>query len=389
MTQSVRIATIALLASSLACQQHSDAGAQTASTRPTRGKATASMTVRRVQAGAPIVHVPTPDTLRGLYVNRWAALGSKLKGLIEVAKKTEVNALVIDVKDDRGFVLYRSSVPLAHEIGADTADGHWMSASKLRAALDTMIANGIYPIARIVVAKDPLLARKKLELAIKRKSDLKPWLDKNGNPWLDPHQRAIWQYAADLAREAYDLGFSEVQFDYVRFPDERRLVAETVYPLANGRSRAQVIRDQLGFLRNALKPNGMRVTADVFGLTATDTTDMGIGQRWEMFVDQVDVVLPMVYPSHFARGTYRLRNPNAHPYKTVNNALKDAIARSRPVANAAKIIPWYQDFTLGSPHYYAEQIRAQKKAGYDNGFQSWILWNPKSNYTVAALEPRT
>ena len=389
MTQSVRIATIALLASSLACQQHSDAGAQTASTRRTRGKAAASMTVRRVQAGAPIVHVPTPDTLRGLYVNRWAALGSKLKGLIEVAKKTEVNALVIDVKDDRGFVLYRSSVPLAHEIGADTADGHWMSASKLRAALDTMIANGIYPIARIVVAKDPLLARKKLELAIKRKSDLKPWLDKNGNPWLDPHQRAIWQYAADLAREAYDLGFSEVQFDYVRFPDERRLVAETVYPLANGRSRAQVIRDQLGFLRNALKPNGMRVTADVFGLTATDTTDMGIGQRWEMFVDQVDVVLPMVYPSHFARGTYRLRNPNAHPYKTVNNALKDAIARSRPVANAAKIIPWYQDFTLGSPHYYAEQIRAQKKAGYDNGFQSWILWNPKSNYTVAALEPRT
>ena len=116
---------------------------------------------------------------------------------------------------------------------------------------------------------------------------------------------------------------------------------------------------------------------------------MGIGQRWEMFVDQVDVVLPMVYPSHFARGTYRLRNPNAHPYKTIDNALKDAIARTKPVANAAKIIPWYQDFTLGAPHYYAAQVRAQKKAGYDNGFQSWILWNPKSNYTVAALEPRT
>jgi hypothetical protein len=180
-----------------------------------------------------------------------------------------------------------------------------------------------------------------------------------------------------------------VQFDYVRFPDERRLATEAIYPLANGRVRAQVIREQLGYLRSTLKPLPMRVTADVFGLTATDTTDMGIGQKWEMFVDQVDVVLPMVYPSHFARGTYKLRNPNAHPYETINNVLKDAMDRSKPVANAARIIPWYQDFTLGPPHYYAEHVRAQKKAGYDNGFQSWILWNPKSNYTIAALEPHS
>jgi hypothetical protein len=116
---------------------------------------------------------------------------------------------------------------------------------------------------------------------------------------------------------------------------------------------------------------------------------MGIGQQWEMFVDQVDVVLPMIYPSHFARGTYKLRNPNAHPYRTIDNALKDAIARSASISNAAKIIPWYQDFTLGRPRYSADEIRAQKKAGYDNGFQSWILWNPKSNYTLAALEPRS
>jgi hypothetical protein len=344
--------------------------------------------LQETKPAPPVAHVPTPDTLRGLYVNRWAALGSKLKVLIDVARKTEVNALVIDVKDDRGFVLYPSDVPLAHEIGADTADGHWMSRAKLRAVLDTLAAHRIYPIARIVVAKDPLLASKKLNLAIKRKSDLQPWLDKNGNPWLDPHHREVWQYAADLAREAYNLGFSEVQFDYVRFPDEKRLQREATYPLANGRVRAQVIREQLGFIRRAVKPLPVRVTADVFGLTATDTTDMGIGQKWEMFVDQVDVVLPMVYPSHFARGTYKLRNPNAHPYETIDNALKDALERTRPVAGAAKIIPWYQDFTLGPPHYYAEHIRAQKKAGYDNGFPSWILWNPKSNYTIAALEPR-
>ena len=361
---------------------------QTAAASPNRGLA-ASSTPRIDSTVRPIVRVPTPDTLRGLYVNRWAALGRKITDLIRVAKRTEINALVIDVKDDRGFLLYRSDVPLAHEIGADTADGHLLSRSKLRAILDTLMAHHIYPIARIVVAKDPLLAQKKLDLAIKRKSDLKPWLDKNGNPWLDPHQPVVGKYAADLALEAYGLGFSEVQFDYVRFPDEKRLITETVYPLANGRSRAQVIREQLGFLRRILKPRGIPVTADVFGLTATDTTDMGIGQKWEMFIDQVDVVLPMVYPSHFARGTYKYRNPNAHPYATIDRVLKDVIARTDSIPNAARIIPWYQDFTLGSPHYYAAEIRAQKKAGYDNGFQSWILWNPKSNYTIAALEPRS
>jgi hypothetical protein len=375
------------LSVSLACQHERDVPLETSVSIP-RGFAASSTPTRVDPTVRPVVRVPTPDTLRGLYVNRWAALGRKLTDLIGVAKRTEINALVIDVKDDRGFVLYRSSVPLAHEIGADTADGHSLSRQKLRAILDSMVAHRIYPIARIVVAKDPLLAQKRLDLAIKRKSDLKPWLDKNGNPWLDPHQRAVWQYAADLALEAYDIGFSEVQFDYVRFPDEKRLITETVYPLAEGRTRAQVIREQLGFLRRTLKPHGIRVTADVFGLTATDTTDMGIGQQWEMFVDQVDVVLPMVYPSHFARGTYKYRNPNAHPYATIDRVLKDVIARTDSMPNAAKIIPWYQDFTLGSPHYYAAEIRAQKKAGYDNGFQSWILWNPKSNYTIAALEPR-
>jgi hypothetical protein len=128
--------------------------------------------------------------VRGLYVNRWAALGNRMWELIDVAKRTEVNALVIDVKDDRGFVLYRSRVPLARSIGADTNQP--MSPKKLRAVLDTMRANAIFPIARIVVAKDPLLADAKREWAVKRRSDGTPWLDKNGKPWLDPHHREVW-----------------------------------------------------------------------------------------------------------------------------------------------------------------------------------------------------
>lgn len=306
--------------------------------------------------------------------------------LIEIARTTEVNALVIDVKDDRGLVLYRSTVPLAREIGADTTMP--MSYRRMRAVLDSMRASGVYPIARIVVAKDPLLAAHKLEWSIKRKANpSQPWLDKNGKPWLDPHQRGVWQYAVDLAKEAVNVGFSEVQFDYVRFPDEKRLVREAIFPLANGRVRAQVIRAQLAFARAGLRGTGVPMTIDVFGLTATDTTDMGIGQQWEMFIDQADVVLPMVYPSHFAPGTYGLANPNASPYATISHALRDVARRTTGIAGAADVVPWYQDFTLGAPRYGAAQVRAQMKAGYDNGVMSWMLWNPGSRYTVAALAP--
>jgi hypothetical protein len=330
--------------------------------------------------------VATPDTVRGLYVNRWAALGEKMWQLVDVAKRTEVNALVIDVKDDRGFVLYRSGVPLAREIGADT--NRPMRPARVRAILDTMRAHGIYPIARIVVVKDPLLADRRRDWAIRRADDpSQPWLDKNGRPWLDAHQRGVWQYAVDLAREAVALGFSEVQFDYVRFPDEKRLVREATFPLANGRVRAQVIRDQLGFARAALEDTKVPFTIDVFGLTATDTTDMGIGQRWELFVDQADRVLPMAYPSHYAPGTYKLGNPNAHPYATIEHTIADAKRRSAKVPGAAKLVMWYQDFTLGPPRYGPEQVRAQIRAGEANGVPDWVLWNPRSVYNLGALRP--
>jgi len=328
--------------------------------------------------------IPTPNPVRGLYVNRWAAIGDRMWQLIDVAKRTEVNALVIDVKDDRGLVLYHSQVPLAKEIGADTTRP--MSYRRLRAVLDTIRAHNIYPIARIVVAKDPLLAEAKPEWSIKRKRDSMPWLDKNQRPWLDPTHPEIWKYAGDLAAEAVNLGFSEVQFDYVRFPDEDRLIREAFFPLMQGRVRAQVIHDQLNYLRTLIKPLRVPMTIDVFGLSATDTTDMGIGQKWEQFVDQVDVVLPMDYPSHFAPGTFGLGNPNAHPYSTLDHALRDAKHRSAAIPNAARIVPWYQDFTLGPPRYGAPQVLAQMRAGHDNGIDSWMLWNPGSRYSIDALK---
>ncbi len=357
----------------------------------TRDSASPAVVGRRGQAPpdsviGPAPLVPRPAPLRGLYVNRWAALGDRMWQLIDVAKKTEVNALVIDVKDDRGLVLYKSRVPLAREIGADTVMP--MRATRVRAILDTMRAHGIYPIARIVVVKDPLLATKKLDWSIKRRTDpTAPWLDKNGNPWLDAHQPGVWSYAADLAEEAVALGFSEVQLDYVRFPDEKRMVSEAIFPLAQGRVRAQVIRDQMGAIRKRITAAGVPMAIDVFGLTTSDTTDMGIGQRWEMFVDQADAILPMTYPSHYAPGSYGIARPNARPYDVLSHALRDAKRRTAAITGAGRIVPWYQDFTLGAPRYGVEQVRAQIRAGYDAGYDEWLLWNPGSRYTIAALRP--
>jgi hypothetical protein len=331
--------------------------------------------------------VPTPDPVRGLYVNRWAAIGTRLNDLIAIAARTEVNALVIDVKDDRGFVLYRSQVPLARAIGADT--NRPLRAERLRAALDTMRALGIYPIARIVVAKDPILASARPVWAIRSRADTsRAWHDKQGKPWLDPHQDGPWRYAADLACEAVQLGFSEVQFDYVRFPDESRLQREASFPLAAGRTRDQVIHTQLSTLRDRLRPLGVPVTADVFGLTTTDTTGMFIGQRWETTVNTMDVILPMMYPSHYRPGMYGLKVPNAHPSSVITNGLRDAKRRSEGIPDAATIRPWYQDFTLGPPRYGAAEVRAQIEAGYKMGVMSWLLWNPRSAYTVSALKAK-
>lgn len=323
--------------------------------------------------------------MRGLYVNRWAVLDQRMWDLVMVAQQTEVNALVLDVKDDRGYVLYRSSVPLAHQIGADTT--HPVSARRMRAILDSMRASGIYAIARIVVAKDPLLASAHREWAVQRRKDGLPWLDENGNPWLDPHQRGVWTYAADLAAEAVKLGFGEVQFDYVRFPDAPQLLREARFPLAKGRPRDRVIGEQLAYLRERVSALGVPMAIDVFGLTTSDSTDMGIGQRWEQFAPQADIVLPMTYPSHYARGTYGIAKPNAEPYATIAHAIRDAKARNASISRPPLVVPWYQDFTMGTPRYGVAQVRAQMQAGYDNGIRSWILWNPGSSYTISALHP--
>ena len=332
----------------------------------------------------PEARVPKPEAVRGIYLNAWAA-GSRARrqALIELAEKTEINTFVIDVKDATGYVSYRTRSELARTIGADRE----IRIANIREVLDDLRARGIYPIARIVVFKDPLLAEARPDLAIQR-ADGTVWVDHHGEKWVDPYNREIWDYNIELAREAVELGFSEVQWDYVRFPDvPQSYMREAVYPARQDRSRVEAIREFLSYSREALKDLGVPVTADVFGLTTSAGDDMGIGQKWEQLVDVTDVLLPMVYPSHYARGSYGIAYPNANPYTTVKIAIEHALRRTKGVEGAAAIRPWLQDFTLGSPRYGPEHVRAQIRAVYDAGLTEWILWNPGSRYTAAALAP--
>lgn len=325
-----------------------------------------------------------PEHVRGLYVNAPNAGSSRrMRELIGLALRTEVNSLVIDIKDVSGYVSHRSNVPLAKEIGAtDRA-----SISDLLGLLRRLEALKIYPIARIVVVKDALLAEKRPDLAIQDTAG-GPWVDDKGITWLNPWNEGVWEYSVALAREAVLLGFPEIQWDYVRFPDASRAEkARAAYPGKDDRRESEVIRAFIEYGRRELAELDPVITADVFGVTTSARRDVGIGQVWEDFIDVVDVALPMVYPSHYWTGSFGFERPNWHPYEIVNRAMRDAVERSAQVAGAGTVRPWLQDFDYTPPDYGAPEVRAQIQGAYDAGVTEWILWHPGSRYTEEALEP--
>ena len=325
-----------------------------------------------------------PEHVRGLYLTAWSAGSSRrLEQLIALARRTEINAFVIDIKDASGFVSHTSGVPLAQEIGANGEP----RIRDLPGLLARLQAEGIWPIARIVIVQDPLLAAARPALSV-QDSLGRPWVDRHGIVWLNPTQPGVWEYHLDLAEEVVRLGFPEIQWDYVRFPDAPRSeLAHARFPGLD-RPKEDVIRSFLSYARarlNALD-HDVQMTADVFGVT-TSAKDVGIGQVWERFIDRVDVALPMVYPSHYYRGSFGYQRPNFYPYEVVRAAMESALKKSASVEGAGRIRPYLQDFDLGQPAYDAPEVRAQIQAAADAGVEEWVLWNPGSRYTEDALAP--
>jgi len=317
--------------------------------------------------------------VKGLYMSGAAFNSKKLFDyLVGLVDTTELNALVIDMKDDNGYLSADFDIKLARDLEIRRHRG-------LNAAenMQLLFSKNIFPIARIVVFKDPSLAEKKPELAL-RKSDGSIWRDRKKLAWVDPHNREVWEYTVDVAREAAKMGFREIQFDYVRFPSDGDM-SDVVYPYADGNKKEDVILEFLRYAKKELEPYNVFVSADVFGLTTMTLDDMGIGQKFEKIMTAVDYICPMVYPSHYGVGNYSFANPNAHPYEVVKNALLDGLKKK---GDAPVIIrPWLQDFNLGSPRYGPAEVRAQIKATYDAGLDEWILWNAGNRYTEGALLP--
>ncbi|RCX09592.1 hypothetical protein DFR58_13523 [Anaerobacterium chartisolvens] len=324
---------------------------------------------------------------KALYLTGWTVGSSdKVQHFINLAKTTEINSYVIDIKDDDGLVGYESNVPAVREINA------WKKKYNADKVLKEFHDNGVYIIGRLVCFKDPVLSSEKPELAIKHsKGGL--WKDKKDKTWLNPYNKDSWPYLIDIAREAVDKGFDEIQFDYVRFANDGNKKA-MVFGNTE-KEKYEVINDFLAYARKELP--GVVLSADVFGIiceSPADTED--IGQYLELVGKDIDYICPMVYPSHYAVGQQvngvKYAKPDFEPYGVVYNSLAKAKDRIAKVPEyKANVRPYLQDFTatwLGKGYYMsygAEQVKQQIKAVYDAGYEEWILWDSKNTYSEEAF----
>jgi hypothetical protein len=331
---------------------------------------------RPTEATAATAPVPEPGIVRGLYVNRWAAQSQKrMRGLIAIADSTEINAFVIDMKDEFGLNYRSADSTVARNEGAAG------SVPRLRALLDTLDKHGILSIARVVAFKDSVAARHNPDHVIRR-PDGEPWRDKHGLTWVDPYDATIREYNIRVAEELARLGFREIQFDYIRFPEPYKSLPPQVFRDANGVSRVDALANFFEEACPRIRRAGARCTADIFGLVTTVPGALEVGQQWEKLSPVTDVLLPMVYPSHYPRGSFGVDRPNADPYTIVKAAVTRAHERDLALGltGAERVRPWLQAFTLGQPSYGAHEIEEQKRAVYDSGYDSWVLWHPGSLY---------
>ncbi len=329
------------------------------------------------------------DQVRGLYVSGWNIGEPKvLKHFINLANRTEINSYVIDVKEDDGYLSYPSKVKMVQTL--KTSIKKYDPTLTLRA----LHKNNIRVIGRIVCFKDPVLPLKRPDLALKSKNG-GVWKDKDGAAWLNPYNKKSWVYLVDIAKEAVQLGFDEIQFDYVRFTNNGDL--STVDFGDTKLEKYEAINGFLAYAREQLPKTIL--SADVFGIICESPADTeGIGQYLELIGKDVDYISPMVYPSHYFNGTavngQIFPKPDLDPHGIVLNAITKAHNRVNKVANyRAKFRPYLQNFTfeeLGEGNfqvYGAKQVREQINAVYEAGYKGWIFWNINNDYSEAAFLP--
>ncbi len=343
-----------------------------------------------------ITHLPTPSSVKAIYLTSWVAgAPGRRDELVELIVETELNSVVIDIKDYTGRIAFMTGDPVLDESGAVEK-----RIKDIKDFIHSLHEKNIYVIGRVSVFQDMYFVGRHPEFAVHRRSDGGVWKDRKGISWLEVGATPVWDYTVRIARAAYAVGFDEINFDYIRFPsdgDMKDISYRHFDPKAE--TRSQVLQKFFAHLQARLADLEVPISADLFGLVTTAEDDLGIGQVLVEAAPYFDYIAPMVYPSHFASGYLNFSNPAAHPYEVVKNAMTSAVARlttlasttatstmlARPLGGPAKLRPWLQDFNLGAD-YTAEMVRAQIQATYDSGLTSWMLWSPSNNYTREALD---
>lgn len=360
-----------------------------------------------------VTHVPTPKEVRGVYMTSWVAgTPSIRKNMVALIDETEINSVVIDIKDYSGkiaFPLDDERITKYNPIETRISD--------IKEFIEELHEKDIYVIGRVTVFQDPHLANLRPDLAV-QKSDGSVWKDFKGLSFTDPGFKEVWDYHVAIAEASYEIGFDEINFDYIRFPSDGNM-KDIYFPGSEERvvgkpgiGKSEVIEEFFAYLSKELEGSGVVTSADLFGMTTTNYDDLNIGQVLEKALPHFDYIAPMVYPSHYPETFIGLANPAAHPYDVIKYSMDRAVARtvastthlktmdgvllssatatppiySKEVFDKNKLRPWLQDFDLGAV-YTPQMVRAQIDATYDAGLTSWMLWDAANTYTKNALKP--
>jgi len=327
---------------------------------------------------------PQPDTppIKGIYVTSHSAGGSRMASLLKLVDETDLNSMVIDIKDDNGYITYPTTTPELLEVG--TAKKFIGNIEEL---MTTLKMHDIYPIARIVVFKDTVLAVKRPDLSFLQ-PDGTIWKNGRGESFVNPYRQEVWDYNIALAKEAAKLGFKEIQFDYVRFPEGFENRADTLTFNRTEQSRVDTVAGFVKYAREQLEPLGVRVSIDIFGYAASVPSAEGIGQDFVKISNDAHVISPMIYPSHYSTGWFKQKAPDLSPYETIKGAMDDTHEKLKDTGELKPIIrPWIQDFSaswLGKGNYmkYGKaEVEAQIKALHDSGVTEYLLWNAGNKYS--------
>lgn len=329
--------------------------------------------------------------VKGIYVSAYVAgTPDLMDAIIENIDKTEINAVVIDVKDDNGRISFAMDSPMVTELGAVKK-----FIPDMESLMAKLKAHNIYAIARVVAFRDPYLAEERPDLSLKL-ADGSIYRDNKGLAWVNPYKKEAWDYLVEVGKEAHKAGFDEVQFDYIRFSTEKG-IKDVVYDEADtkGRTKTEIITEFVRYAYEELSEEGVNVAADVFGAIIGGGQDSDtVGQSYADMAESLDYICPMIYPSHYGDGNFGIEHPDTQPYDTILAALKkskeDLRAHASEEKTQAIVRPWLQDFTASYLANYIPygdaEIRAQIQAVYDAGYDEWILWSAANKYHWGGLK---